>query len=57
VWDTTLSYYEGSGALPLDGCSEPRIEGAWTDVWPVVRGEHWRAVFDAPLSPLEVDFG
>lgn len=31
--------------------------GTWTDAWPVAPGEHWRAEFDAPLSPLAVRFG
>src|SRR5262249_15066558 len=26
VWDTTLSFCDGRGAVSLDGCSEPRIE-------------------------------
>ena len=30
--------------------------GTWTDAWPVRRGEHWRAVFDAPLGSLGVHF-
>lgn len=30
--------------------------GTWTDAWPVHRGEHWRAEFEAPLSPLGVQF-
>ncbi|MEJ5989297.1 hydratase [Ramlibacter sp. PS3R-8] len=30
--------------------------GTWTDAWPVRRGEHWHAVFDAPLTPLRVRF-
>ena len=30
--------------------------GTWTDAWPVRRGEHWRAAFDAPLSALAVRF-
>lgn len=28
--------------------------GTWTDAWPIAAGEHWRAVFDAPLSTLEL---
>lgn len=30
--------------------------GTWTDAWPVAAGEQWRAVFDSPLSPLEIEF-
>jgi 2-oxo-3-hexenedioate decarboxylase len=30
--------------------------GTWTDAWPVQRGEHWRAGFDAPLAPLSLRF-
>ena len=30
--------------------------GTWTDAWPVHRGEHWRAEFDAPMKPLAVRF-
>ena len=30
--------------------------GTWTDAWPVAAGECWTADFDAPLSPLEVNF-
>lgn len=30
--------------------------GTWTDAWPVVAGETWRAEFEAPLSPLLVSF-
>ena len=30
--------------------------GTWTDAWPVHRGEHWRAVFSAPLTSLSVRF-
>lgn len=31
--------------------------GTWTDAWPVVPGQRWQALFDAPLSPLAVRFG
>jgi 2-oxo-3-hexenedioate decarboxylase len=27
--------------------------GTWTDAWPVVRGQSWRARFDAPFGELE----
>jgi 2-keto-4-pentenoate hydratase len=30
--------------------------GTWTDAWPVLRGETWRADFGAPLAPLSVRF-
>jgi 2-oxo-3-hexenedioate decarboxylase len=28
--------------------------GTWTDAWPLQPGQHWRAVFDAPLQGIEV---
>jgi len=30
--------------------------GTWTDAWPVTVGETWRADFDSPLMPLQVQF-
>ena len=30
--------------------------GTWTDAWPVEAGQQWTARFDAPLSPLKVNF-
>jgi 2-keto-4-pentenoate hydratase len=28
--------------------------GTWTDAWPIVPGETWRAEFEAPFDSLEV---
>jgi 2-oxo-3-hexenedioate decarboxylase len=30
--------------------------GTWTDAWPVAPGQQWTARFEAPLSPLRVNF-
>jgi 2-keto-4-pentenoate hydratase len=30
--------------------------GTWTDAFPIAAGQTWKAEFDAPLSPLSVDF-
>ena len=41
---------------PLLQAGDVVTTGTWTDAWPVLNGETWRANFDAPLPYLQVNF-
>jgi 2-oxo-3-hexenedioate decarboxylase len=42
---------------PRAGAGDVVTTGTWTDAWPLAPGEHWRAVFDAPLGEVEIRLG